>query len=206
LPPTGSNFRIPSLLQIPKPTPGFGDHLFHFLSAMHSERGLASATLESYRGRVLNFIIWLQSRCSEFSGVRYSDVEDYLEGKRPLSRSSVASCCSALRIFFRYAEQHQGCRSGIPGIISSSRVPRVAAHLKDRHGKTYVVQLARLDVIRPLIRGPKAILMLLSTYGLRSCEMPRDTGTSFSGARRSRWSELSCLFMRCGREYEFVTI
>jgi integrase/recombinase XerD len=154
-----------------KPAPLFGAHLFQFLSAMHSERGLASATLESYRRRILDFIIWLQSRCSEFSDVRASDVEDYLEGKRPLLRSSVASYCSALRIFFRYAEQHHWCRSGIPGIISSPRAPRVVAHLKGPSWDDVRRALGSIGCRKASDLRAKAMLMLLSIYGLRSCEV-----------------------------------
>jgi|SRR6185437_13007392 len=119
------------LLVAPNPMPPYGNMLSGFLDAMHSQRGLALETLKSYRSRILAFLMWLQPRCSEFSQVRASDIEDYLETRRSegWSRSSFAAHCIALKTFFAFAEQQRWCLNGIRGSICSPRVPRIAENL-----------------------------------------------------------------------------
>lgn len=67
-----------ALIAAPKPVPRFDNVLSEFLNAMRV-RGLALETLQSYRMRILGFLNWLQTRCSEFSHVRALDIEEYLE-------------------------------------------------------------------------------------------------------------------------------
>ena len=70
-----------ALITSPKPVPKFDNILSEFLNAMRAH-GLALETLQSYRMRILMFLNWLQTRCSEFSDVRALDIEEFLEAKR----------------------------------------------------------------------------------------------------------------------------
>lgn len=160
-----------ALVADPKPVPVFGTLLSRFLHTMRLEHGLAPDTLNCYRTRLLDFIIWLQSRCSEFSDVRASDVEDYLDGKGSWLRSSRAAHCSALRTFFRFAEQQQWCSRGIPNIISSPRVPRIGKHLIGPSWEDVRRLIDSIGHSKPSDIRAKAMFLLFSVYGLRSAEV-----------------------------------
>ncbi len=162
-----------SLISAPKPVPPFGDLLSEFLNAMRSQRGLALETLKSYRSRISAFLNWLQSRCPDFSKVRALDIEEYIEAKRSggLSRNSVVAHCRALRTFFAYAEQEQWCSSGIRGSISSPRVPRIAENLIGPPWEDVRRVIASIGDSKAADLRAKAMILLLSIYGLRSAEV-----------------------------------
>lgn len=156
-----------------KPPPPFGDLLTRFLEAMRSERGLAFDTLHSYRGQILRFMKWLQSRCPEFSAVRARHIDDYIEKKRldGSSRSSVASLCRALRTFFGYAERQGWCIDGIRGSIISPRVPRVGENLNGPPWEAVRRVIAAIGDSKPCDLRAKAMFLLFSIYGFRSAEV-----------------------------------
>jgi site-specific recombinase XerD len=162
-----------ALTPAPRPTRLFGDLLDDFLDAMRSKRGFASETLRSYRSRILAFLNWLQPRCSEFSQVRASDVEEYLETKRlnGWSRSSFGSHCIALKTFFGYAEQQRWCLGGIRGSICSPRLPRIAENLNGPAWDDVRRLLASIGDLKPADLRAKAMFLLFSVYGLRSSEV-----------------------------------
>jgi integrase/recombinase XerD len=161
------------LLGAPKPTPRLGNLLSEFLYAMRSQRGLALETLKSYRSRILTFLSWMESHCPEFSNVRISNIEEYLDAKRSdgLSRSSVSAHCSALRTFFGYAEQQRWCNCGIRESICSPRVSRVAEHLSPPPWEEVRRLIASIGNLKPPDLRAKAMFVLFSIYGFRSAEV-----------------------------------
>jgi len=162
-----------ALIEAPTPMLPFGNLLPEFLNAMRSQRGLALLTLRSYRSRILAFLKWLQSRCSDFSNVTASDIEEFLDARRSVgwSRASVAAHCIALRTFFEYAEQLQLCSRGIRSSISSPRSPRTAEHFNIPSWKDVRRVIASIENIKPADLRAKAMILLFSIYGLRSAEV-----------------------------------
>ena len=162
-----------ALITSPKHIPPFGVLLAEFLNGIRSERGLASETLRSYRVRILDFLNWLQPRRPEFLHVRASDIEDYFEAKRANGwlRSSVAAHCSALRMFFEYAERQRWCSTGIRNTISRPRVPRVAENLSGPSWEDVRRVIASIGNLKPADLRAKAMFLLFSIYGLRSAEV-----------------------------------
>jgi integrase/recombinase XerD len=162
-----------SLRAAPQAVPLFGNLLSEFLNAMRSQRGLALETLQSYRSRIQIFLNWLHSRCPEFAKVRALDIEEYLDTKRlnGCSCRSIAAHCIALRTFFEYAEQRRWCPSGIRGSISGPRVPRVAEDLSGPPWEHVRRVVSSIGNITPADLRAKAMVQLLSIYGLRSAEV-----------------------------------
>lgn len=166
-------FRFQGVLLAPsKPVPLFGNLLSEFLNAMRVQRGLASETLRSYRSRISAFLNWLHSHCPEFSNVRASDIERFLETKRAdWSRNSVVAHCRALRTFFEYAEQQRWCSNGIRQSISSPRLPRISENLSGPPWEQVRRVIGSIGTLKADDLRAKAMIMLFSIYGFRSAEV-----------------------------------
>lgn len=157
------------------PRPRFGDEVDEFARWMVGERGMAPLTVRSHRGKVAQFLKWVSEQCRSLRDVRLRDIDAFLifKGMSGWSRKSARGNADALRAFFRYAEQRRWCRPGIAdGIIS----PRLYTHEGLPEGPQWK------DVQRLLkgVKGTsavalraKAILLLLTVYGLRSGEISR---------------------------------
>lgn len=161
-----------ALIAAPKPQPLFGGHLAEFTNAMRLERGLTLGTIRTYRYRILAFFDWLALRYNDFPDVRASDVEEYIQERQSkgLRRTSVAANCRALRTFFEYAEKEQWCPYGIRNSISSPRIPRIAGNQVGPRWDEVRKIIASIGNIRKADLRAKAMILLLSVYGLRSIE------------------------------------
>jgi integrase/recombinase XerD len=160
------------LLPALKPIPPFGNLLSEFLTAMRLQRGLALETLKAYRCQISAFLNWLHSHCSEFSNVRASDIEKFLETKRTdWTRSTVAAHCRALRTFFGYAEQQRWCSYGIRQSISGPRLPRIAENLSGPPWEDVRRLIASIGTLKADDLRAKAMVLLCSIYGFRSAEV-----------------------------------
>ena len=153
----------------------FADEVDEFTRWMTEERGMAPATARSHRSKASMFLEWLSKRRCSLAAVRLKDVDDFLifKGTNGWSRKSARGYADALRAFFRFAEQHGWCKPGIAeGIIS----PRLYAQEGLPEGPDW-------NQVQRLLKGVKgnsavalrarAILLLLTVYGLRSGEISR---------------------------------
>jgi integrase/recombinase XerD len=153
-------------------------HIFHeliteFVEAMRSTRGLAPATIESYRDRAFGFLKWFSQRYDTLSPVAMSDIDDFIASKREAGWNSrtIAAQCQALRTFFRYAEVRNWCEPGLPLGIQSPTIPKYDTRPK---GPTWVEVrklLRSTNGAKPSDIRAKAIILLLAIYGLRSSEV-----------------------------------
>jgi len=151
--------------------PLFGNILAEFLDDMRSQRGSATATLDSYRKQMTTFLRWLHARHKEFANVRASDIEGYIEAKREWSPNSVAAHCRTLRTFFGYAEKRGWCSYGLRGTIRGVRVPRIAENLIGPPWEDVRRAIAAIGDTKPADLRAKAMFLLFSIYGLRSAEV-----------------------------------
>jgi integrase/recombinase XerD len=145
-----------------------------FFGYLADERGLRPASVASYRHHLSRFEAYLQRAgvggLSELSAVLLSafTAERSAAG---LAKTTVREGCSVLRVFLRYAAR-EGLVSGElwktvewPQVYRLSDIPRSITW--EEVGKV----LAAVDRRTPVGRRDYAILVLLSTYGLRAREV-----------------------------------
>ncbi len=153
----------------------FGSEIDDFAKWMTEDRGLSALTVRSHRRKISLFLKWFSERHRSFTAVRLSDVDDFLifKGANGWSRKSACGYANSLRAFFCFAEQRGWCKPGVAaGIIS----PRLYAHEGLPEGP-------RWEQVQQLLKGVKgnsaaalrarAVLLLLTVYGLRSGEISR---------------------------------
>ena len=144
-----------------------------FTEAMRVTRGLAQATINGYCNRAQHFLTWLAAQGGELRTVSLREIETYLDSRRNsgLKPEVMASQCQAMRSFFQYAETQGWCPPNLPLGIRSPRVPKYHPHPKGPAWR-HVGQLLKLaDGPKPEQLRAKAILLLLTIYGLRSSEI-----------------------------------
>jgi integrase/recombinase XerD len=153
----------------------FSDQIADFVRWAAEERGLSALTVRSHRHKIALFLKWFSERRRSLTAVRLEDVDDFLisKGATGWSRKSACGYANSLRSFFRYAEQRGWYKQGIAGGIISPTLYQheglpegpqwkdVQLLLKGVKGKSVVALRAR------------AVLLLLTVYGLRSGEISR---------------------------------
>jgi integrase/recombinase XerD len=153
----------------------FADEFDDFAKWLTEERGLSALTVQSHRRKICLFLKWFSERHRSFAALRLRDVDDFLifKGANGWSRKSACGYANSLRAFFYYAEQRGWCKPGIAeGIIS----PRLYAH----EGLPEGPQWKQVQRLLKGVKGnsaaalrAKAVLLLLTVYGLRSGEISR---------------------------------
>jgi integrase/recombinase XerD len=153
----------------------FAGEIDEFARWMTEEKGSAALTVRSHRSKTAQFLKWFAERRRSLAAVRLSDVDNFLifKGTNGWSRKSARGYADALRAFFRYAEQRKWCKPGIAeGIIS----PTVYVHEGLPEGPQWKdVQrlLAGVKGNSAVALRARAVLLLLTVYGMRSGEISR---------------------------------
>jgi integrase/recombinase XerD len=167
--------RFHGLLILPgAPTGRFDAHLVQFKSALEL-RGLASCTVKLYVDRSEVFLQWLSERHNDLLHVSVKDVDDFLAGKREAGWKlrTLAGQRTALRSFFTYAEDRGWC---LPSIWRGIVIPRSPKYTEAPTGPTWAQVRQVIRSVRgntPETLRARAILLLLSVYGLRASEVTR---------------------------------
>jgi integrase/recombinase XerD len=150
--------------------------LAEFVHYMEYERGWSPQTI---RTRRLFLTTFLHRVCGAHRALRdltIADIDHVIASKRSVegcTRVTVQAYASVLRAFFRYAEMRGWCTPGLAAAITSPRV---------FHGETLPAGPS-WDDVRHLLAGmegehrtdirDRAIVLLLTVYGLRSSEVRR---------------------------------
>lgn len=140
---------------------------------MSDERGFSSATVSDWQGRVRSFLQWLSTTGLELSRLQPSDIDRYFidESSSRWNRVSVSNVAAALRTFLRYAASQRWCDSRLPQTIRSPRIYKQES-LPFAPGWADVQRIfADTMTDKPRDVRDRAILMLLSIYGLRASEV-----------------------------------
>ena len=140
------------------------------------ERGYAQASVKNYREGAEMFFRFLATSDTPLASVQINDIDRAIMArglKGPISRAALNNYAGRLRMLFRYAEDRGLCK---PGIAAAIVAPRLYTN------ESVPPRLKREDVLRLLattegnrkvdIRD-RAILLLLTAYGLRSGELRR---------------------------------
>lgn len=137
------------------------------------ERGFSPRTIAPYSWCARRFLRHLASRGRVLRELRTPDVEDALSwaAAHGFSRRSLHFYVQALRAFLRYAEQRNCCPAGIAEAIETPRLYREEA-LPSGPSWTDVLRLiGSTDTNRTKDIRDRAILLLLTIYGLRIDEV-----------------------------------
>jgi integrase/recombinase XerD len=140
---------------------------------MREERGLSPATLGNRRWHLEKCLDWLHEQGRRVSDLELRDLDAYLQhlhGKG-LSRVTIKIHTNAIRAFLRHAERRAWCAAGLADALHGPRIYR-------EHGlplgpswdevKRLIEDAASDD---PADVRDRAILLLLSVYGLRAGEV-----------------------------------
>lgn len=161
-------------LQTPSPTPRpYADRVTQFADYLLRERGLARSTIGYQSRTVHGFLTQVRTAGLRLETLTVAQADELLLQKvqgEGYSRRTVRSWVSALRPFFRFAEERGWCRPGLAVV----RAPRVYSHEGLPLGPSWDdVQrlIAAAEGDRPADVRDRALLVLLAVYGLRSGEV-----------------------------------
>ena len=142
--------------------------------ASQTERWPSPATQRTGRWQVCVFLAYLDERGLDLDRVRPEDVDAYFQHARAgWRRASIRRAGTALRAWFRHAEL-RGWAQG--GVAASIVLPRLYRHEGLPPGPTWAQVGSMIDRVEgddAAALRDRALLMLLSTYGLRSGEVRR---------------------------------
>ena len=147
-------------------------HLDAYIEWMRNERGFSPTTVNQWQGRIRQFLQWCEETGRDLKRLRPGDIDAYfIHNAARWGRISVKTITGALRIFLRYAAAQGLCDSRLAAAL---RTPRVYAQesLPSAPGWNDVQRiLATTLADEPADIRNRAILMLLSIYGLRRGEV-----------------------------------
>lgn len=162
-------------LQLAAPTQRlYADEVARFTEHMLGERGLSPQTVV-YRCRAIHqFLAVIDKAGLRLDQLTVAQLDELLVGMirdNRYARTTIQTLVSALRPFFRFAEQHGWRRSGLAAALMA---PRRYQHEGLPSGLSWDdVQRLRAAVAgdQPADIRDRALLMLLAVYGLRAGEV-----------------------------------
>jgi integrase len=142
---------------------------------MRSEGRLAPATVQTRIDYTRRFLSWFskQRPPRRSSEIGLSDVDRYLAAMSSQWGSSVtlSTCAATLKAFFHYAESHGLYNEGIARGIKGPPIPTASFAPEGPRWKDVLRLLQTTDGTTTTAIRAKAILLLLSFYGLRRSEI-----------------------------------
>jgi site-specific recombinase XerD len=162
-------------LQVPDAAqPTDADHVRQYSDFLFRERGLSPQTV-AYRQRTIHqFLAQVEEAGLRLKTVTVAQVDELLIQKvrdEGYARVTIKSWVSALRPFFRFAEERGWCRRGLAAAIKG---PRVYKHQGLPIGPSWEDVkrlLAAAEGDRPADIRDRALMLLLAVYGLRAGEV-----------------------------------
>jgi site-specific recombinase XerD len=159
-------------LRAPSATPSSHHARVEDFIAARTERWRSAATQRAGRWHVYAFLTYIDERGRSLESVRPEDVDAYFQHVGPgWSRVSIRASGTALRAWFRHAEHRGWAQAGVAAAIL---LPRIYRHEGLPPGPTWAqvgCAINRIEGDDATGLRDRALLMLLSTYGLRSGEV-----------------------------------
>jgi len=153
----------------------FANQLNQYEAFMRSEGRIAPVTVQTRIHHARRFLSWFRRRRPPrpLSEIRLSDVDQYFAAKSSQwgSRVTLSSCAANLRQFFLYAENHGWCSEGIARGIKGPAIRTASFGPEGPRWKDVLRLLRSTQGTTPVAIRAKAILLLLSFYGLRRSEI-----------------------------------
>jgi hypothetical protein len=145
-----------------------------FLKSMSEEQGLSPATIEIRRQHVTQFLARFGQNHRPFRNISILDIDAAIARKGDedaYSRSSLKIYTGSLRAFLRFAAERAWCPPGLAEAIVS---PRIFADEQLPQGPSWEEVerlLASTEGSEPGDILDRAVMLLLSIYGLRASEI-----------------------------------
>jgi site-specific recombinase XerD len=162
------------LIEEPEAPIPFQDYRDKYLEYMRQEQGLAEETIYGRTSLLRDFLINVHARVKAFAAILPGTIDVILTKKHDkdgLSRRSIQSYASVVRIFLRYAEGQGWCRKGIAASIKAPRVYCYETLPSSPLWKDVKKLLASSHTDYPTDVRDYAILLLLTVYGMRRSEV-----------------------------------
>lgn len=155
--------------------PPYAHYVAEFADYMLQERGLSPETICTLSFSINDFLAHCCREDHPLKAISLTDIDEALtaKGRDGCTRRTIQTYASSLRSFFRFAELRGWCA---PGLAAGIRSPRTYRHQLLPQGPSWTdVQrlLATTEGDRPADIRDRAILLLLSVYGLRAGEVRR---------------------------------
>ena len=149
----------------------FQSHLDCYVKWMRDERGFTPCTVDQWQGRIRQLLQWCMET-DRLEDLRPGDIDTYfIQNASRWGRISMKGITGAVRIFLRYAAAQGLCDSHL---ATALRTPHIYAQesLPSAPGWPDVQRiLATTETDKPADIRNRAILMLLSIYGMRRGEV-----------------------------------
>jgi integrase/recombinase XerD len=151
----------------------FADELDCYCQWAQHERGFTVATVNQSRWHMTGFLFWYSNRGRPLGALHATDIDDYIGHCSGIGwgRRTMNSVAKILRMFFRFATDRGWTPQGLAGTIQA---PRIYADESLPSGISWddVRRLfAALDPTDPTDVRDRAILLLMTIYGLRVSEV-----------------------------------
>ncbi len=150
----------------------FQCHLDSYVKWMRDERGFSPSTVDQWRGRIKQFLQWCVETGRRMEDLRPSDIDAYfIQNASRWERVSMKVVIGALRIFLRYAATQGLCDSRLATTLRTPRVYTQESLPSAPRWSDVQRILATTETDKPADIRNRAILMLLSIYGMRRGEV-----------------------------------
>jgi site-specific recombinase XerD len=159
----------------PTAAPGrYADRLEAFIKEQRQYRWQSEETCRVGRGQVVAFLSYVEEHGYDLARIDVGHVDGYFQHiTHRLSRMTLRNVATGLRAWFRFCAA-QGWTQ--PGLADAILIPRIYQHERLPLGPTWDQVSRMIDEAAgddPASRRNRAILLLLSVYGLRSGEVRR---------------------------------
>ena len=152
----------------------FDAALDEFVSSRRERYWQSEATCRSGRWQIRRFLVNLKQRGVALLDLQPSDVDGFFErASQRWGRRSLCTSATMLRQWLHYAEERGWCRPGLWAAVEAPRVYRNENLPLGPRWDTVARMLAATEGDTPGAVRDRAILLLLSVYGLRSGEVCR---------------------------------
>jgi integrase/recombinase XerD len=151
----------------------FDRQIIEFRTFLKSERRLSIRTVDHYMLRTTLFLRWLSEEFDSLSLVSMVDVDRFILSKHEAGWQlcTLATLCTVLRAFFRFAEERGWCQPGLPQGILSPRLPKCTDAPKGPSWVDVRRLIRSINKKTPEALRARAMVLLYSIYGLRSSEV-----------------------------------
>ena len=140
------------------------------------ELGFATSTIDNRIWNLNHFLSWLNDDGTSLSRATVAHVENYLDflGAEGWKQRTVSSAAGFLKVFFRFAERKGWSARGISQAVFGPKNPLILRDISIERGPRWNDVRRLIDSARGANKNDyraRAVLLLLSAYGLRTGEI-----------------------------------
>jgi integrase/recombinase XerD len=145
------------------------------LAAFINSQQLSSDSVRNHRVNVSRFLAWAGTRHTSLPEISMESIDAFFAEQRAkgIKPRSLASYCSSLRTFFRYAASQGWCAPALPRGIKNPPYHTFGDPPSSPSWRDVRRMLAEHTGTTPAELRAKAILFVCATYGLRAVEVRR---------------------------------